>query len=70
MLEGGAPGDYTWTIREGAAGGTLAVVIDASTGLHSRATYTAPSTIGTYHVDVTTTVDGVSEKGTSTIIVQ
>lgn len=70
LLEGGVPDDYTWTLREGSAGGALAVTIDAGTGLHSRATYTAPSTAGTYHVDVTTTVDGVTEKGTSTISVQ
>jgi hypothetical protein len=70
LVEGGTPSDYTWTVREGDAGGTLNVQLDGVTGLHSRAIYTAPGTPGVYHVDVTSTVDSVPLKGTATITVE
>jgi hypothetical protein len=48
-----ATSDYTWTIQEGAAGGTLTLGSSEGTTFHDRATYTAPAAPGVYHVHVT-----------------
>lgn len=45
--------NFTWTIREGASGGTLAPLA----GNQSYYRYTAPATPGTYHVVITSTKD-------------
>jgi phage baseplate assembly protein gpV len=51
----------TWSIREGASGGTLTVS-------GNNATYTAPTAPGTYHVDAVSTAD-TTKQGTATISV-
>lgn len=56
---GGTTNSVTWSVDEGAAGGTV-----TSGGL-----YTAPATRGTYHVRATSTLD-TAQSGVATVTVQ
>jgi hypothetical protein len=55
--------NFTWSIQEGASGGTLTAVA----GNQSYYRYTAPSTPGTYHITITSTKD--STKTDTAIVV-
>lgn len=67
VVDGGAQ-SYAFTVREGAAGGTL---VQGSGSENTRAVYTAPATAGTYHVDVAfLTARGSTVTRSATIVVR
>ncbi len=51
--------DVTWSVEEGSAGGTIT----------SAGVYTAPTTVGTYHIIATSVADN-SVSGTATVTVE